>query len=168
MLILLYSAFAALCGVVEAVLYSRRGAEAFTRNEHIDMTLQRAVVLLLVPASILVFHWTGSWWYVGAECAGAVLVFPMVHDEVYNFVRLWIREREALAQAHYVVRGLVRRWFGSEDGYALGKAWEQYRYGYQSPSTTARNDFNGTQRTWLALTGLVVWLMGGILAIYGS
>ena len=42
------------------------------------------------------------------------------------------------------------------DGAAFRAAWQEYRYGYQSPTTTARNDFNGRQRTWLAVAGALV------------
>ncbi|RSK33944.1 hypothetical protein [Hymenobacter metallilatus] len=156
MLVVLYSAFAALSGVVEAVLYSRRGAEAFSRNEHVEMVAQRLAVLLLVPAAIVTMQWSGSWWYVGAELVAAVLCFPMVHDEVYNFVRLWISWRERCKpdnpEADYI---------------AWEMAWREFEYGYQSPTTTARNDFNGRTRTLLAIAGAVVEVVALYLVCHG-
>lgn len=148
MLTVLYSAFAALCGVVEAVLYSRRGAEAFLRNEHVEMVMQRAAALLLVPVAILAYQ-VGGWWFVGAELVASVLIFSLAHDEAYNFTRLWIYWSHSDPSIP-----------GSQlpDRRAFALAWMEYRYGYQSPTTTARNDFNGTQRTLLALTGLAVEL----------
>ncbi|MCA8829420.1 hypothetical protein [Hymenobacter pini] len=160
MLVVLYSAFAALSGVVEAVLYSRRGAEAFSRNEHAEMVAQRLTVLLLVPAAILVYGWSGSWWYVGAELAAAVLCFPMVHDEAYNFTRLWISCAEYYQRTDTLDEAAGIPTWGNLDQLALRMAWREYRYGYQSPTTTARNDFDGTQRTLLAIGGVLVWCVG--------
>ncbi len=160
MVALLYSLFAALSGLIEAVLYSRRGAESFDRNEHAEMVLQRLVVLLLPLAGVWLYHLTGSWVCFLAEHVAALLLFPMVHDEVYNFARLWIRERVTLEQSHYVVKGLSKHLFGSIDGAAWHKARLEYEYGYQSPTTTARNDFDGKTRTLLAIAGVLVWLAG--------
>ncbi len=149
MLVVLYLAFAALCGVVEAVLYSGKGADAFSRNEHVEMVLQRLAVLLLVPAAVLTYQLSGSWWYILLELVAAVLCFSMVHDEAYNFTRLWIAWRK----------------LGSSDRAAFRSAWREYRYGYQSPTTTARNDFNGTERTLLAVVGVVVWVAGAAVIV---
>ncbi len=153
MIVLLYSLFALLSGLIEAVLYSRRGAEAFARNEHAEMVLQRLVVLLLPLAGVWGYHLTSSWVYFLAEHVAAVLLFPMMHDEAYNFARLWIDMRwgiQAYREAGVTSGPMV-------DTPAFQAAWKAYRYGYQSPTTTARNDFNGPQRTWLAIAGVVLW-----------
>ncbi|MBO2009192.1 VirB3 family type IV secretion system protein [Hymenobacter negativus] len=146
----LYLIFAAASAFVEAVLYARRGAESFTLNEHVVMGVQRAAVVLIGPVALLLYHWTGSAWYVATEPLPALLLFPLVHDEAYNFTRLWLAWREHVDMP-YPSGG------SALDRIALRKAWDQYTYGYQSPTTTARNDFNGRQRTWLAILGLVAW-----------
>ena len=143
MLTLLYSAFGALCGWLEAVLYAQRAAESFSFNEHAGMMAQRIAAWLLVPATLLATRWLGLW--VLAEAVPAALLFPLVHDEAYNFTRLWISCR-ALMSADYE----------KGDRLAWITARQLYRYGYQSPTTTARNDFNGPARTWLALAGVLV------------
>lgn len=74
-------------------------------------------------------------------------LFPLVHDEAYNFIRLWLDWR-----------ALMRT-----DRPPLQVAWSLYRYGYQSSTTTARMDFNGTQRTAFAGAALLVWLAGALL-----
>lgn len=162
MVALLFLLFGALSAFVEAVLYARRGAEAFRFNEHAAMVLQRAVVLLLAPAGIGAYHWSGSLWWVLAELPPALLLFPLVHDEAYNFTRLWLRESEKTGPATAVWGVNVSKWVirlvpATPDGLAFSRALNQYRYGYQSPTTTARFDFNGRQRTWLALLGLAAW-----------
>lgn len=143
MLALLYCVFGALCGWLEAVLYAQRAAESFTFNEHTGMMAQRIAAWLLVPVTLLASHWHGVW--VLAEAVPAALLFPLVHDEAYNFTRLWISCRAQLAAD-----------YEKGDRLAWLTARGLYRYGYQSPTTTARNDFNGRTRTWLALVGMVV------------
>ncbi|AHJ98952.1 hypothetical protein [Hymenobacter swuensis] len=153
MITLLYSLFAILCGVIEAVLYARRGAEAFQRNEHIDMTLQRIAAALLAPAGAVLYIWQHSLWLVVAELVPAALVFPLFHDEAYNYTRLWLTHAERYVSMATIPGSLC------PDRAAWRAAWIQYRYGYQSPTTTARNDFNGTQRTWLAVVGVLLLLV---------
>ncbi|TVT43134.1 hypothetical protein FNT36_03305 [Hymenobacter setariae] len=153
MLAITYQLFAILCGWLEAVLYARRGAEAFTGNEHTGMMLQRIAAWLLVPVSLLAQHWIGEWALV--EIVPAGLLFPLFHDEAYNFTRLWIDKRAQLNTGLGILAPEATR-----DKLAWHQAWAAYAYGYQSPTTTARNDFNGTQRTWLALGGLLVLIAG--------
>lgn len=162
MIVLLYSIFGILCGVVEAVLYSRRGAEAFTRNEHVEMMLQRISVALLVLAAAWLHQLTGSMLYVAFELVPAALLFPAGHDEAYNFTRLWIAWAE---QVHSRNAGSIHFTGKQLDRAAFRYACQDYRYGYQSPTTTARNDFNGTQRTWLAGAGLLIWAIGALILL---
>lgn len=147
MLALTYQLFAISCGWLEAVLYARRGAEAFQGNEHMGMMLQRLAAWLLVPVALLTQHYLGEWSQ--AEVLAAGLLFPLFHDEAYNFTRLWL---------DYTAMG-----YG--DGEARRMAWQVYRYGYQSPTTTARNDFNGRQRTWLAVAGCLLLVIGYCLLL---
>lgn len=156
MLAVTYQLFAILCGWLEAVLYARRGAEAFTGNEHTGMMLQRLAAWLLVPVALLVQHWLGEW--VLAEVLPTALLFPLFHDEAYNFTRLWIDKRAALDTGLGILVPEVTR-----DKLAWQQAWATYTYGYQSPTTTARNDFNGRQRTWLAVGGVVLLVVGYLL-----
>ncbi|TGE23516.1 hypothetical protein [Hymenobacter metallicola] len=153
MVVLLYQLFGILSGAIEAVLYSRRGAEAFTRNEHAEMVLQRIVVASLPLAGVLLYQWSGSALYVGFELVPAALLFPLCHDEAYNFTRLWITYKWGKDGREYA------------DWAAWELAWTEYQYGYQSPTTTARNDFNGKQRTWLGVAALVLWGVGAWLIL---
>ncbi len=147
MLALLYQLFGMLCGLIEAVLYCRRGAEAFVRNEHTDMMLQRIAAALLAPAGALLYAWHGSLWWVLAELVPTALLFPLFHDEAYNFSRLWLKWAD-----HYQKQPTLPGTL-NPDVAAFRAARREYRYGYQSPTTTARNDFSGGQRTWLAIAG---------------
>lgn len=150
MLALTYCLFAALAGWLEAILYARRGAESFSSNEHGGMTWQRLAVLLTAAAAVLVYRWHGAW-LLAFEVLPTALLFPLCHDEAYNFTRLWLNwsAPPLLPDAR------------PGDWTAFRYAWREYRYGYQSPTTTARNDFNGRTRTWLAAVGL-----GLLLALY--
>lgn len=139
MLALTYQLFAALCGWLEAMLYAKRGAESFRGNEHGGMTAQRVAALLLAP--VAVWGYTRWGWWVLLEIGPMALFFPAMHDEAYNLTRLWLK---------YTWSGDFTDWE------ALQLAWKEYRYGYQSATTTARNDFSGATRTVLALTGLVL------------
>lgn len=150
MIALPFQLFAVLCGVIEAILYCRRGAESFTRNEHVDMTLQRISVAALVLAGALAYRWHGSLLLVAAELLPAALLFPLCHDEAYNFTRLWLKHTEHF-QAMPTIPGTLH-----PDVAGFKAARYEYRYGYQSPTTTARNDFNGRQRTALAAVGALL------------
>ncbi len=143
MLTLDYCVFAALCGWLEAVLYAQRAAESFTFNEHAGMMWQRIAAVLLVPLAMLAYAWQG--WLLAAELVPMALLFPLCHDEAYNFTRLWLSCRAMLADNDE-----------KADSVAWHSAWLLYKYGYQSATTTARNDFNGRQRTWLAVAGGVL------------
>lgn len=147
MLALTYQLFAALCGWLEAMLYAKRAAESFRGNEHGGMMAQRVAALLLAPVAIWLYSRFG-WWCM-LEILPMALFFPLCHDEAYNLTRLWLKYAETLD-------------FSDRESFQL--AWKEYRYGYQSPTTTARNDFNGSTRTIFALTGLV--LLVGLYVAY--
>jgi hypothetical protein len=149
MIVFLLQLFAALSGCIEAILYARRAAESFSFNEHIIIGMQRASVLLLVLAAALLPGYLGTKASACFELVPGLLLFPMSHDEAYNFTRLWLSTRAQL----------------SDD--AAGADWATWKvaralyvYGYQSPTTTARTDFNGKERTWLAAGALVLWAAG--------
>lgn len=139
MLALIYCIFALLCGWLEAILYDKRGAEAFKSNEHIGMTLQRVAAALAPVISVALYHFTGHFWIL-LELVPAALLFPAIHDEAYNFVRLWLKYSGGLLS----------------DAGAFSKAKLEYKYGYQSPTTTAINDYNGKERTGLAIIGFTL------------
>lgn len=146
MLALTYQLFAALCGWLEAILYARRGAESFSGNEHAGMMYQRIAALLLAPVAILLYSCWG--WWVLLEILPMALFFPAAHDEAYNFTRLWLKWAAFIEESTLT---------------AFRKAWQEYRYGYQSSTTTARNDFSGSTRTIFAITGGVL-----LLALYAA
>lgn len=140
MVALTFQLFAVLAGWLEAVLYDKKGAEAFKWNEHVGMTLQRIAVVLLVPAAVLLMILHFNPLLIIGETGPAALLFPLTHDEAYNFTRLWLKFEATAAPG--------------EKSFKL--AWQTYQYGYQSDSTTARNDFNGKERTWMAVFGGLV------------
>lgn len=146
MLAVAFSLFAVLCGWLEAILYAQRAAETFSYNEHAGMTAQRAVAWAMAPLGMALYAWVGWWGLV--EFVPSVLLFPAVHDEAYNYTRLWINCRAELAPDA-----------ADGDRLAWHAAWKLYEYGYQSPTTTARNDFNGRSRTVLAAVGVVTLLL---------
>ena len=139
MLALIYQLFAALCGWLEAMLYALRGAESFHGNEHGGMMGQRVAALLLAPVAMWLYTCWG--WWVLLEILPMGLFFPMCHDEAYNFTRLWLKYAETKDFSDWETCQL---------------AWKEYRYGYQSPTTTARNDFSGSTRTIFAITAAVL------------
>jgi hypothetical protein len=143
MLALTYQVFAALCGWLEAILYARRGAESFGYNEHGGMMGQRVAALLLAPVAVWLYTRFG--WWIFLEVLPMALLFPASHDEAYNFTRLWLSCRAALAAD-----------YDKGDSVAWQTAMQLYRYGYQSETTTARNDFKGHTRTVLAFAGVVL------------
>jgi len=160
MIVYFYCIFAALCGWLEAILYARRAAESFDYNEHIGMTLQRIGAALLVPASLWLYYQHGSYWYATLQLVPAGLLFPLVHDEAYNFTRLWLKWAEFYqSEVRLMLPGRALPTY-QPDIKAFRRAVAEYRYGYQSPTTTARFDFNGKQRTWLAVSGLLLWAVG--------
>lgn len=156
---LLYQLFAVLAGWLEAILYALRGAESFDGNEHGGMTWQRIAVVLVAGCAVLEFHWLGYW--LALEVIPAALLFPLCHDEAYNFTRLWLRWAEFYQKSEALHVAAGRPSAPNPDQLARRDAWKEYRYGYQSPTTTARNDFSGRQRTWLAIAGGV-----GLAALY--
>jgi hypothetical protein len=160
MLTFTFQLFAIACGWLEAVLYAKRGAESFTGNEHGGMTAQRLAAWLLTPAAMVVQHYLGPWGQ--AEIIPATLLFPLFHDEAYNFTRLWIAKRAVVETlpAWPFTAPWPLRWLDKLDCAALELAWADYQYGYQSPTTTARNDFSGRQRTWLAVAGCLLLVAG--------
>lgn len=141
MVALAYQLFAVLCGWLEAILYAERAAESFDFNEHGGMLLQRIAACLLIPLGVLEYCWLGPW-LLAAELVPMALLFPLSHDEAYNFTRLWLAHKTDASDGRE-----------HSDAIAWHCAWAEYRYGYQSPTTTARNDFNGQTRTWLAAAG---------------
>jgi hypothetical protein len=139
MLALTYQVFAVLCGWLEAMLYAKKGAESFKHNEHGGMMAQRVAALALAPVAVWLYtHW--GWWIM-LEVLPMALLFPLCHDEAYNLTRLWLKYAEVQ---------------DFSDWESLMLAWHEYRYGYQSPTTTARNDFGGSTRTIFAITGAVL------------
>lgn len=149
---------AILAGLIEALYYGVRGAESFARNEHIDLVVFRFFAFVLPLAGFL---FAGRpFWLLATEEVAAAFFFPMLHDEAYNFTRLWLKE-SALLKSNPVRLAALKAFTGWRTDMATARvAWRIYKYGYQSPTTTATNDFSGVTRTWLAFVGLSVWLVG--------
>jgi hypothetical protein len=148
MLWLLYQLFAAVDGLCDALLYGRLGADSFTWNEHQPLTVRRGLALaaalgaavdavLMGPGSV--GRWSLWLLWLLCEVAACVLSFSLFHNEAYNFGRVWIREQ------------------------TLAKAWAAFEFNYQSSTTTARFDFDGTTRWVMAGAAVVVLVAGFIL-----
>lgn len=82
--IILWYIFASLCGSVEAILWSKKAAEAFKWNEHILLVLQRGLVILIcISCYFLELNiFTGS-----ALIISAMLSFSFFHNGFYYFTR---------------------------------------------------------------------------------
>jgi hypothetical protein len=141
---LLYNLFALVDGLCDALLYGLLGADSFTWNEHRPLMTRRVLaVLAAVGAGCDAALTYGGdpvgrfpiWliWLVW-EAFAAALSFSLFHNEAYNFGRVWIREQ------------------------TLSKAWAVFEFNYQSPTTTARFDFDGPVR-WV-MAGIAVVLLG--------
>lgn len=152
MLALTYQLFAVLAGWLEAILYAKRAAESFSGNEHGGMTWQRVAVLVVAGVAVLEYHWLG-WAGLAIEVLPTALLFPMCHDEAYNFTRLWLKWAEFFQKQNQLALAEGEPQLTKLDRQAWRWAWNEYRYGYQSPTTTARNDFTGSSRTILASAG---------------
>ncbi|WP_400190657.1 hypothetical protein [Hymenobacter sp. B81] len=149
---LLYNLFALLDGICDALLYGQRGAESFRWNEHTPLTARRTAAVaaalgaaadaVLMPAGgvelgrAMVPYWL--LWFLW-QGAAAALSFSLFHNEAYNFGRVWIQQQQ------------------------LARAWQVFRFNYQSPTTSARFDFDGTVRWVMAATAGLVMAAGFIL-----
>lgn len=129
-----YLLFAVLCGVVEAILYCRRGAESFRWNEHVVLVLQRGAVALVAGAALL--DKKPGWVAVQFLAIGAM--FSFFHNNAYNFARRWI------------------------DVQSFRLACAGFDWNYQSATSTARFDFDGPERNVLALIGVVILIVGWV------
>ncbi|QIX61871.1 hypothetical protein HER32_12030 [Hymenobacter sp. BT18] len=144
---LLYNLFALVDGFCDALLYGGKGAESFAWNEHAPLLTRRALAVLAAVAAAVEALLAGpgeiegvplglAWvlWNIPA----AALSFSLFHNECYNFGRVLIREK------------------------TVARARKVFRFNYQSSTTTARWDFDGTARWVMAAAG-VLWLGLGFL-----
>lgn len=135
---LLFQFFAAFDGFCDALLYAAKGADSFKWNEHNPLVLRRCAAVLAALGAGFGAWWVGPDWlaWLGCQVAASMLSFSLFHNEVYNFTRVWINEQD------------------------LRRAWSVFRFNYQSTSTSARFDFDGPMRWWMAAAGLVVFVAG--------
>ena len=142
MALLLLCLWAASDGFGDALYYARLGADSLPWNEHGALVLRRALALLAMwcaaAEAMIAAHHLGPGWLAmapaAATLAAGVLAFSLFHNEAYNFARLLIAEQ------------------------TVGRAWARFRFNYQSATTTARFDFDGPSRWWLAAAGLLLYL----------
>ncbi|TGE29745.1 hypothetical protein [Hymenobacter metallicola] len=146
---LLYNLFALVDGLCDALLYGLKGAESFKWNEHQPLVARRILAVLAslgagIDAVLIGVGSVEGWpvWLIWLlwEVAAAGLSFSLFHNEAYNFGRVWIREQ------------------------TLRKAWAVFEFNYKSATTSARWDFDGTQR-WVMAGGAVVWLGVGLVLL---
>ncbi|TGE22837.1 hypothetical protein [Hymenobacter metallicola] len=145
---LLFQLFAAVDGLCDALLYGMRGADSFKWNEHAPLVTRRVLAVLTAlcasaDAMLIGVASIGDWpiwlvWFLWQTVA-AGLSYSLFHNESYNFGRVWIREQ------------------------TLAKAWAEFRFNYQSSTTSARWDFDGTQRWVMAGAAVVVMGLGFLL-----
>ncbi|UOQ53035.1 hypothetical protein [Hymenobacter cellulosivorans] len=149
MLWLLYNLFAAVDGLCDALFYGMLGADSFKWNEHQPLVTRRVLAVLAalgaaVDAVLVGVGAVEGWpvWLIWLlwEVVAAALSFSLFHNEAYNFGRVWIREQ------------------------TLAKAWAVFEFNYQSDSTSARFDFDGTQR-WVMAGAAVAWLVVGLVLL---
>jgi hypothetical protein len=147
---LLFQIFAILAGVVEAILYARRGAESFHWNEHIVLIAQRASVLVVGGGLLLDWHVLPSIWWLAANVGALMLLFSFAHNNAYNLTRIWITWDDA---------GVTRS--------AWESLWSAYRvsfkWNYQSATSTARFEFTARQRNSQAVAGLLLLAVAAYL-----
>jgi hypothetical protein len=92
MLELLFLLYAVFSGLKDAVLWSRKGDEAFEWNEHSIFVLERLAVGLLPFAAV--FHVLiigGGWLELGLDVLTGALLFVPWHNVSYYFGQYWIR-----------------------------------------------------------------------------
>ena len=152
---------AAAWAMVEAILWSRRGAECFEGNEHVFLVAQRGLMVLSSCGAVAdVLTWA-TWPVLAAQLVAFVLAFSFVHNNTYNFGRVWIdwvaelRKHPEDAQQAFETEQL--------DRLALKLAWQRFRWNYQSASSSARFDFSAPERNAQAVGGLVVYGLSFLL-----
>lgn len=141
MLWFFFQVFAALDGLCDALMWSQKGADSFKWNEHRPLVTRRGfAVLAACGAGWDAVHFGDAWaWWLGCQVVACALSFSLFHNETYNFGRVWIQEQ------------------------TFRKAWAAFRFNYQSPTTSARWDFDGTERWVLAGGAVLVFCVGGLL-----
>lgn len=137
--------WAAADGFCDALYYARLGADSFAWNEHKALLVRRAAVLATACATAydVAAHTHGMplvW--VAAQVVAFLPAFSLFHNEAYNFGRVVIIEQSA------------------------ARAWAAFRFNYQSPTTTARFDFDGPSRWWLASAGVLLYLAAALIIAY--
>lgn len=91
LLYIIYSFYSILSGMKDAVLWSRKGTEAFGFDEHLIFIMERIAVLLAVVISCYgveddFTNMTGIWTTVFCSA----LSFPFLHNGSYYQSRKWI------------------------------------------------------------------------------
>lgn len=139
---LLFQFFAVTDGLCDALLYGLLGAESFRWNEHRPLLTRRGLAIAAAVGAGLDAVLAGPHWllWLACEVVAVALSFSLFHNETYNFGRVWIREQD------------------------FGKAWAAFEFNYQSETTTARWDFDGTAR-WLMAGGAVLVLSFGLILL---
>jgi len=148
MLWLLANLWAAADGFCDSLYYGMLGAESFKWNEHQALVTRRALVLAMaIGAGLDVFLVDGGnvvglpvWLlWLTWEMAAVALSFSLFHNEAYNFGRLWIKVQD------------------------FAQALREFKFNYQSPTTTARWDFDGPVRWYMAGGAVLLLVIGMVL-----
>lgn len=119
----------ALSGLNDAVLYSRRGADAFPWNEHKIFVAKRAALILLVALTCLLTL-NGT---ILPLAVNMIIIYPLSYPFVHNSI-------------YYEARNRI------DKSYPAG--WKS-----DSTTSTAQINFNLSQRTGMALLSLLIFII---------
>jgi hypothetical protein len=137
MIYLLLLLYAYKHGQTNAFLYSLKGANSLERNEHVDLVIERGLVVLAV---ITACFYTLP--LLLLELAASILAFSFWHNGAYYVMR------------HQIARGK------DEARYLFWNLWK-----WQSKSTTARFDFSYKQRLMMKLASIGILIGGYVWAL---
>jgi hypothetical protein len=124
---------AILRGITDAILYSRKGADAFPWNEHIVLTIDTIVICVgFAAGTLLEFNWV----FLGFLAAAFWPSFSFFHNGVYNVTKNAI----------------------FKTGMSFFEAWTD-----TSKTSTAKHKFDFKSRLYLLLFGLLILTIGHIV-----
>lgn len=83
-LTILFIVFFFVDGVRDSIKWSKKGAEAFTWNEHIILVIQRLIPLLMIFVSL---HFNTDYISLGLFFLSVGLIFPYIHNGTYYYFR---------------------------------------------------------------------------------
>lgn len=146
---ILFTVYAGLNGITEAILYSGKGSKAFKINEHIIFRSKDALVYAMVLVSMFTTVWYADvqrlslWNVIILLINYTILMFSntLAFSLWHNWAYYWARKR-------------------------IDQPNIENPFKYQSDTSTAKNDFNYVERRNMAIVGgliLTAWMVVGFL-----